>query len=153
MIGPEELEHIQQFVEAFQAVEGGVRSWNEFQQTAKGSFAGDNQDKTPVGWQVHKEANQSNDISVIGRKPDAAGWANKEGYQTPSIEDWAFPVNDAWIQGGIDRGAKFRVASPIEDNLWDEFENRPTVFARSLEQLRLAGYTLSDNGEFMLPPR
>ena len=67
MIGPEDLEHVQQFVEAFQAVEGGVRSWNEFQHAAEGSFVGKNRDKAKIGWRVYKEANQSDDILVIGR--------------------------------------------------------------------------------------
>lgn len=154
LITPNDLQHVQRFGNAFQAVEGGVASWNEFQHAAKGSFVGENANKANIGWQVYKQANQCDDVLVLGRQVDTDAWYGEEGHQILRIppEDWAIPVNDSWVQGGIDRGATFRVVSPIEDSLWDEFNNRPTILARELEQLRQAGYNLSDNGEYMLPP-
>ncbi|SIS97494.1 hypothetical protein SAMN05421766_10611 [Zobellia uliginosa] len=55
------------------------------------------------------------------------------------------PGHKAWIQGGIDRGAAFKLTSPrIADNLWDAKRGAPTVFADELAQLKKAGYIEKD---------
>jgi RHS repeat-associated protein len=155
-ISPEDVERLSQFVEAFQSVEGGVSSWNEFEHAAQGSFTGEDAGKASFGWEQYKTANQSEDILVIGKQPDARPWASQPGHSILDIDpnEWGRPVNDAWVQGGIDRGATFQLASPpTEENFWDKEENRPTIFAREFKQLQLAGYRLSDDGTYMLPPQ
>ena len=67
-----------------------------------------------------------------------------------NIPDRTQAKNDAWVQGIIDQGASVYVASPqTETNLWDFANNRETIFARELNQLRNAGYTQA--GDYLKP--
>jgi len=88
---------------------------------------------------------------VIGRRPDTAvaeSWLEHNVLNTPN---WTLKKNDAWIANIISQNAKVYVGSPeTKANLWDAANNRPTVFARELQQLQQAGYTRS--GDYMLPP-
>jgi RHS repeat-associated protein len=90
-------------------------------------------------------------IYVLGRQVDtdvAKDWA---GHSVLDIPDWTLAKNDAFIQKIIDEGGTAYLGSPqIEANLWDAANNRMTVFARELEQLKKAGY--KRQGNYMLPP-
>ncbi len=121
LIAPADLQNVQQFVNAFQAVEEGVSSWNEFQHTSKGTFTGEYKGSANVGWKAYKQSNQSDSTLVIGRRDDVRPYDNQEDYGTLRIQGWNLRVNDSWMQGGIDRDATFKLASPMTDEtLWDE---------------------------------
>lgn len=87
---------------------------------------------------------------VIGRNEDTAiaqYWQNHQILKDPK---WSIEVNDVWVKGGIDRRATFYIGSPQRSaNLLDVKLNRPTVFARELEQLKKAGY--KQVGDYMVP--
>jgi hypothetical protein len=106
--------------------------------------------------QAYQQAYESDDILVIGRLADTEQWKGVEGNQTLqwAKETWSPDVNDAWVQGGIDRRAMFRTVSPLTnpDNWWNPRQDEPTVYGTELEKLWRAGYTPSDNGEWLLPP-
>jgi hypothetical protein len=126
----------------FKAVNGrGVRTWEEFETVTAGHF--ESIEKAKAGWQVYQETNLSDDILVIGRQPDTEvvkldNWAN---HRILDNSEWSIAANDAWIQGGIDRGAVFYLGSPQTfETLWNYEHRRPTVYARELEQLKRAGY-------------
>lgn len=126
------------------------RSWNEFQSATKGQFS--SRTEAAVGWKVYKQANQSADDLVIGRQPDTANWKGAEGHQILDMtKGWSQKVNDSWVQGGIDRAARFRLASPkTPENLWNAKRGEPSIFARELQQLESAGYKIE--GNFVRPP-
>ncbi len=113
--------------------------------------------KTPgeaaVAWKVYQESNNPAQINVIGRRDDTAVAKNWPGHDVLDTQGWTPAVNDAWIQGGIDRGATFYLGSnPGGAN----FNNPPgsthpnTVFKREYDQLLAAGYT--KHGNEMWPP-
>jgi hypothetical protein len=137
---------------AFKAANGrGPRTWEEFEAITAGHFA--SSDEAKAGWQAYQEASQGEEILVIGRRPDTGvvrqdTWPD---HRILYISDWSKAANDAWIQGGINRGAIFYVGSPQTlENLWDYMNNRPTVFARELEQLKRAGYIQVN--DYIVPP-
>ncbi|MEO6420468.1 MAG: hypothetical protein ABIP39_13715 [Polyangiaceae bacterium] len=113
--------------------------------------------KTPgelaVAWKVYQESNNPAQINVIGRRDDTAVAKSWPGHDVLDTQGWTPAVNDAWIQGGIDRGATFYLGSnPGGPN----FNNPPgsthpsTVFKREYDQLLAAGYT--KHGNEMWPP-
>jgi RHS repeat-associated protein len=90
-------------------------------------------------------------IYVIGKRSDTLVAKSWSGHEILDIPDWTLEKNDEWIQGIINRRATVYLASPQNENtLWDAANNRPTVYARELEQLRVAGYT--QVGDYMMPP-
>ena len=107
-------------------------------------------DEAEHAWQIYKQANLTDDIMVIGRNEDTAiaqYWQNHQILKDPK---WSIEVNDVWVKGGIDRRATFYIGSPQRSaNLLDVKLNRPTVFARELEQLKKAGY--KQVGDYMVP--
>jgi RHS repeat-associated protein len=92
------------------------------------------------------------DIVVIGRQVDTAVAKNWPGHKILDIRDWTIVKNDEFIQSVIQNGQTVYIGSPqTRATLWDAANNRPTVFARELEQLRAAGYT--QHGNYMVPPQ
>ncbi len=151
--------HLRHYGSAFQNTLGPVDNWNSFQRVTKGVYTGEFAGSSHTAWKAYKRTNRSDDIIVFGRRDDVRPWDNISGYETLNFPGWNLRVNDAWMQGGIDRGAKFSLVSPIRlETLWDGLNLRPTVLARELEQLRLAGYRYSRSGNsigadiFFLPP-
>jgi hypothetical protein len=88
---------------------------------------------------------------VLGRQVDtnvAKDWAN---HTILDIKNWTLAKNDAWMANIIDKRASVYLASPQTNaTLWDSVNNRMTVFARELDQLRKAGY--KQIGDYMHPP-
>ncbi|MEJ1968709.1 MAG: hypothetical protein WDN03_08795 [Rhizomicrobium sp.] len=82
-----------------------------------------------------------NSFFVIGRQTDTAvanDWIGHSVFDTP---DWTLSKNDAFIQNIINGRGTVYVASPeSQENLWSSVENRPSIFARELGQLRAGGY-------------
>jgi hypothetical protein len=88
---------------------------------------------------------------VLGRQVDTAVAKDWAGHSVLDIPDWTLAKNDAWIKNIVDtRGTVYLGSPQTRATLWDAVNNRPTVFARVLEQLRAAGYT--QVGDYMLPP-
>jgi hypothetical protein len=136
-------------------------TWNEFQTVHRGNFRdyatfgfSNSRQEAASAWHAYKEAYNSTNFLVIGRQDDThatIGWPDHQILFLPNRPGWSLHVNDAWIEGGIDRGATFYLASPqTPGTLWDAVNNRPTVFARELDMLRHAGYT--QVGDYMVPP-
>lgn len=72
------------------------------------------------------------------------------GHSVLDIPDWSLAKNDAFIQKIIDQRATVYLGSPqTEATLWDLANNRMTVFARELEQLKASGYR--QVGDYMHP--
>jgi hypothetical protein len=92
-----------------------------------------------------------NPIYVLGRQVDTAVAKNWPGHSILDIPDWTLAKNDAFVQNIIDQRATVYLGSPqTEATLFDAANNRMTVFARELEQLKAAGYKQA--GDYMLPP-
>lgn len=63
------------------------------------------------------------------------------------MDKWATMMNDAWLLGGMHRGANFQLASPrIPDNLWNHGGGYLVVTAREILGLQEFGYELDDTG-------
>ena len=63
------------------------------------------------------------------------------------MDKWATMMNDAWLLGGMHRGADFRLASPrIPDNLWNHGGGFLVVTAREILGLQEFGYELDESG-------
>ena len=134
--------------------------WNEFQKGMKGTFNNGNQmpwnsppsnsADSAEGWKWYKSTNQGNDAMVIGRLEDTGKFKGKNGFNVLDSNRWSPGVNKSWVQGGIDRGASFKlVSAQTTNNLWDAKRGAPTVFADELNQLKKAGYV--KKGGFMVP--
>jgi RHS repeat-associated protein len=93
----------------------------------------------------------SDDIFVVGHGGELA-YEGLPGYSVLNMpaSEWSLAANDAWVQAGIDQGARFLVADlETGATLYSE-QYGMTVFARELNMLNAAGYTRV--GEFMVPP-
>ena len=140
-----------------------ITSWNQFQEDFAGTFNNDNQMpwNTPPnnsadaaeGWDWYKQNNKTTDTPVLGRLDDTSPYKSRSGYQVLDSDRWSPGVNKAWVQGGIDRGASFKLVSPrTPENLIVQSGSRigkPTVFADELDMLKKAGY-VEKNG-YMVP--
>ena len=117
-----------------------------------------------AAWQVYRDTSTDPRHIVVGRLDDTRA-AEARGFQRLGIPNdvWEQRVNDAWVQGGIDAGRPFYVASHPEianyrsvarEGPGGEFLGRggypETVFFKEMKQLRDAGYYL--DGDFMRPP-
>lgn len=106
-----------------------------------------------AGWKVYKESNAPAQIAVIGKRDDTAAAKNWPGHDGADTQGWTPAVNDAWIQGGIDRGATFFLGN---NPVGGSFNNQPgaahptTIFKREFDQLLAAGYV--QRGYEMWPP-
>ncbi len=98
----------------------------------------------------------SDDVMVIGSRPDTRNFVDQEGYNVLNVADeaWNIDVNDGWMARGILEGRKFELASPILPSTLRRVENsletgtilrEKTVFLRELKQLRDAGYIKQGN--------
>lgn len=126
-------------------------TWNEFQKRNKGKFK--SRQEAATAWLAYRQANHSaNDLS-IGRLPDTQA-AQAQGRQILSLPTgWTPAVNDAWVQGGIDRGATFRMESPPTNANRSHPVYGQSVYGRELSQLEAAGYKpRSPRSIFMDPP-
>ena len=89
---------------------------------------------------------------MIGRLADTEAFEGTSGYDVLNVANWTLEKNAAWVDDGIGNNQTFLMASEDNlENLWDTAKNRPTVFARELEQLLKAGYERV--GNYLLPPR
>jgi RHS repeat-associated protein len=94
---------------------------------------------------------QSDDVVVIGRRPDTSIAEEWPGHNVLNDPNWSIDLNDAWVAEAINQGRDVYVASPTTaDNLWDAANNRPTVFSREIQQFLDAGYTRQ--GDYLIPP-
>lgn len=91
------------------------------------------------------------EVFVIGHGGELA-YQGLPGYNVLNMpaSEWSLEANAAWVQSGIDQGARFLVADAETGATLYSEENGLTVFARELNQLNRAGYTRVD--EFMVPP-
>jgi RHS repeat-associated protein len=128
-------------------------SWNEFQKRNKGKFR--SRQEAARAWRSYQEANLSTNNLSIGRQADTAR-AAANGRQILNVvpaTDWTLHVNDAWVQGGIDRRATFRLESPPTAANRSHPLYPQSVFGRELSQLEGQGYTRrSPRSIFMDPP-
>jgi hypothetical protein len=95
-------------------------------------------------------------VSVIGRYPANEKLANSVGanYMNISVNVWnsmsraeQWERNKEWLQEAIIRGDVFRLASKVSEAV------PGTFFYQELEYLfTKAGYTISTNGQYLLPP-
>ncbi len=107
--------------------------------------------KGPVELALPGLSGAPNDIVVLGRMKDTAVAKDWPGHKVFNIRNWTIGRNDAFIRSVIQNKQKTYLGSPqTRANLWDAKNNRPTVFARELEQLRAAGY--KQDGDYFLPP-
>jgi hypothetical protein len=91
------------------------------------------------------------DIYVLGRQVDTAVAEGWPGHEVLNIPDWTIAKNDAFIQSIINKKGRVYLGSPqTRATLWDAVNNRETVFARELRQLKEAGY--KQVGDYMVPP-
>jgi hypothetical protein len=129
----------------------GLQTWEQFSQKY-GSVYG-NEVEARTAWGRYQDSNQPGHTLVIGRQPDteaASDWPQHKRLKLLG-DSWSKEVNDAWIQGGIDRKASFYLASdPSPENLVNKTRKAPTVFLRELQQLENAGYHRA--GNYMIPP-
>ena len=101
---------------------------------------------------VATDAIASSAIKVIGRLADTEAFEGTSGYDVLNVANWTLEKIAAWVDDGIGNNQTFLMASEDNlENLWDTAKNRPTVFARELEQLLKAGYERV--GNYLLPPR
>jgi hypothetical protein len=100
---------------------------------------------------VKEGAGAVDDIYVIGRQVDTAVAKDWAGHKVLDLPNWTLAKNDEWVKGIVEQRARVYIGSPqTQKTLWDAANNRQTVFARELQQLRDAGYIKS--GDYMLPP-
>lgn len=67
------------------------------------------------------------------------------------MNKWATFMNDAWLLGGMHRGANFRLASPRTlDNLWNQGGGYLVVTAREIIGLSAFGYRLEQVGPYQV---
>jgi len=96
-------------------------------------------------------ARKADDIYVIGRRWDTAIAKDWPGHKILDIPDWTIGKNDEWVQKIIDQKASVYLGSPTtQDQLRNALTNRPTVFAREVQQLESAGYKRI--GDHLIPP-
>ena len=103
-----------------------------------------------AAWRSYQSSAQTQNELVIGRLDDTAA-GSELGMTRLNDPDWSLNVNDAWVQGGIDAKKNFYLGSsetPL--NLWDYKNNRPTVMAREIQQIRNAGYI--KQGDYYIHP-
>ncbi|WP_028865040.1 hypothetical protein [Psychromonas aquimarina] len=91
-------------------------------------------------------------ISGLGSVANARGVPMSTNFDSNThanlqqMDKWAKVCNDAWIIGGVHRGAIFRLASPlIIENLWNK-NGYFVVTAREIIGLMHFGYTLEQVG-------
>jgi hypothetical protein len=97
---------------------------------------------------VAKEAGKT--IYVLGRQVDTAVAKDWAGHTILDIKNWTLAKNDAFIDKIIGEKATAYLGSPLTSaTLWDAFNNRMTVFARELQQLKAAGY--KQVGDYLVP--
>ena len=90
---------------------GGIRTYEQFI-ARRGSF------KSPaearLAWRVYQAANRCDAVMIIGRLSDTGSFENKPGYCVlRSLGGWTMAVNEAFVQGGTDRGARFVLTSEM----------------------------------------
>ena len=131
----------------------GYSSLDDFKAANDGKYGSDEEAET--AYKVYNETNRDTTTTpAIGRLADTEV-AEECGMRRLNTDGWTPAVNDAWVQGGIDRNAPFYMASPANDsNLYNPpgSDYPETVYKRELDQLSDAGYTANDNGTYMNPP-
>jgi hypothetical protein len=84
---------------------------------------------------IHRQANGGRAATLFG--------ANAQG-NLLLMDKWMTVMNDAWLLGGIHRGANYRLASPRSlQNLWNFDGGYLVVTARELIGLKNWGYELT----------
>lgn len=127
---------------------GGYQTRADFDAGTNGYF--ETQAEADTAWQVYRELLDTNTTPVIGRQVDTAVAGEWAEYAILNNPNWTLRVNDAWIQGGIDRRARFYLGSPQNNATLKHPIYGETVFKRELDQLRRAGYR--QEGDYMIPP-
>ncbi len=108
-----------------------------------------------LGQEARSYLGEPGSTVVLGRQPDtavAADWPDHVVLQAPD-GTWSPEFNDEFIQGAMDYQRPLYLASEPEGNLIQtqgDHIGEPTVFARELDQLDVAGYQRS--GDYMELP-
>ncbi len=92
----------------------------------------------------------------LGKQADTAAYIGKPGFNVLNLpkEEWSMANNDAWVQGGMDRGAPFMPASePNPSSVFNLSRGELSVFGRELRQLFNGGYDIqgAQQGELLGP--
>jgi RHS repeat-associated protein len=101
-------------------------------------------------------AGGAGDIFVIGKQADTAAYIGKPGFNVLNLpkEEWSLANNEAWVQGGMDRGAPFMPTSePNPATVFNSSRGELSVFGRELRQLFNGGYDIqgAQQGELLWP--
>ena len=100
---------------------------------------------------VYNQSFNSKETLVIGRLGDTEA-GSEMGMRRLNEPNWSLPVNDSWMQGGIDANKPFYLGSNVSiSNLRSRVNPMypTTVFFRELTQLRGANYYRE--GDWMHP--
>ena len=136
---------------------GGLRSWEEFAARYQGRYKSEEEGR--LAWRVYQAANRCNAVMVIGRLDETEGFEGKNAHCVlRTLKDWTVFINDVFIQAGIDRQARFLLASsppgepqgvsdPIDvdqfeggrETSWEKIYNHEIYLLMSSGQYRLAG--------------
>jgi len=91
---------------------GGLRTFEEFLIKYGNSFKSPTE--AQLAWRVYQAANQCDAVVIIGRLSDTGSFENKPGYCVlRTLKGWTMAVNEAFIHGGTDRGARFALTSEM----------------------------------------
>jgi hypothetical protein len=100
-------------------------------------------------------AGERGEVFVIGGRDDTNAVGNAEGYNHLDLSDWDIEKNDAWVDGAVDSGAPFQLATePVDRSLVSKDPDYViSIYARELRQLHNRGYDLTDAhlGDVLMP--
>lgn len=98
-------------------------------------------------WDWYKAAKYGTEELVLGEFMETRAFlrSHSEGYQRLYARPWNLQVNDAWVLGGVERGARFRVISDINVEKFrttalTRTKTVESVFNRELRLLEQHGY-------------
>jgi hypothetical protein len=140
-----------------------AKTFDEFQAATKGWFTEESikgfmrkpGTYTPAqfekaAWRWYQDAKDGKEVPILGDFQQLQNILDKrpDNFQRLSSRPWNLQVNDAWIIGAVERGAKFRVASDITKAKYRStvLSRRPgkprveSVFHRELRLLKERGY-------------
>ena len=108
---------------------------------------------------LRSEEKALDEVYVIGRRDDTKAFIGRPGHNVLNLPDkgpghWTERKNEIWVQSGIDKGARFKLVSPatIANIRGTSDKYLLTQFGKELRQLWNAGYRMSPDGLWMLPP-
>ena len=94
------------------ASKGGIRTFDEFNAKFGATFP--TRTELELAWNVYKAVNRCDSVVVLGRLTDTGSFENKPGYCVlRTLPGWTMRVNQAFVRGGTDRGARIQLVSDM----------------------------------------